>query len=262
MFSLFKKKPLIHTEAKDFQIDCYKWLLTYFGGADFYEATHLILPTKQFFPANASSPEELAFETFGKVKEYAGMEKWPCRLELQEEDPDVVVAPTVVLQNTECNPLGTFRENEENEIVITYNPVLNSNPTQMVATFAHELSHYLTSSAPVPPPGGYENWEFATDICSSFLGFGIFAANAAFNFSQYTDIDSQGWQTTGGGYLSEQEHSYALAIFLLLREVSPDIVYPYCDTNIKAYVKNAYNELKDSTEIIKLRNIKYIEMNS
>ena len=72
----------------------------------------------------------------------------------------------------------------------------------MVATFAHELSHYLTATAPEPPPGGWDNWEFATDICASFLGFGIFVANSAFSFNQYTEVDSQGWQSSRGGYLT------------------------------------------------------------
>ncbi|MDH4318404.1 MAG: hypothetical protein OEV64_08445 [Desulfobulbaceae bacterium] len=44
----------------------------------------------------------------------------------------------------------------------------------MIATFAHELSHYLIATAPEPPPGGWESWKFATDIGATFLGFGIF----------------------------------------------------------------------------------------
>lgn len=262
MFSLFKKKPLLPDEAKDFQIDCYEWLLTYFGGDAFYKDTNLILPTKQYFPANTSSPVDLAVETFKKVREYAGMDNWLCKLELQEEDPIIIVSPTLIIQDLEPNPLGTFSENENNEIVITYNPNLHSNPIQMVATFAHELSHYLTSTAPTPPPGGIENWEYATDICSSFLGFGIFSANATFNFRQYTDFDSQGWQTTGGGYLSEQEHSYALAIFMLLKDIPLDFAYPHCDTNIKNYLKRAYKELQDSSELNKLNQVEYKKSNS
>ncbi|MDX6851136.1 hypothetical protein SCD92_17290, partial [Gilvimarinus sp. SDUM040013] len=58
-----------------------------------------------------------------------------------------------------------------------------TSPTQLVATFAHELSHYLTCTANEPPPGGWDNWEFATDIAATFLGFGVFMANSSFNFS-------------------------------------------------------------------------------
>ncbi|WP_051309244.1 hypothetical protein [Desulfogranum japonicum] len=259
MFNIFKKKPLLTQEAKDFQIDCFKWLLTYFGGDDFYKKTELILPTQQYFPLKSSSPDSLAIETFEKVKAYACMEEWPCVLEVQEKDPEIRVAPTVILQNVPNNPLGTFEARSENEIVITYNPRLLSNPIQLVATFAHELSHYLTATAPEPPPGGMDNWEYATDICATFLGFGVFVANAAFTFQQYSDIESQGWSVSGGGYLSEEEHSYALAIFLHLRDINPERAYPHCDTNIKAYLKRAFREINDSDEIGMLKSVKYID---
>lgn len=258
MWNPFRKKPLLAVEAQQFQIDCYKWLLTYFGGDEFYKNTKLILPTQDFFPIRSPEHDSIALEVFEKVKEYAGMEKWPCTLEAQDEDPNLVVAPTVVLQGVEPNPLGTFQEGENNEIVITYNPSVLKNPTQMVATFAHELSHYLTGNAPEPPPGGEEFWEYATDICATFIGFGIFVANAAFTFTQYTNVDSQGWQVSRGGYLSEQEHSYALAIFLHLKGISPDLAYKHCDLNIKTYLKKAYKELENSPEIEVLRRVKYI----
>ncbi len=190
------------------------------------------------------------------------MSEWPCTLKIQEEDPNLVVAPTVVLQNIEHNPLGTFSANENNEVTITYNPKIASNPTQMVATFAHELSHYLTGSAPEPPPGGWENWEFATDIGAAFLGFGVFVANAAFNFQQYTNVDSQGWQTSGGGYLSEAEYSYALAIFMNLKNIPYDEAEKYCDTNIKSYLKHAFIELEECSFIEELRKVEYVPRNS
>lgn len=257
MFNLFKRKPLLTQEARDFQIDCFAWLLTYFGGDEFYDKADLILPTAQYFSIENSEPHAVAQETFERVKRYSGMEEWPCRLEAQDEDPELKVAPTVILQGVDQNPLGTFQETAENEIVITYNPALLSNPTQLVATFAHELAHYLTATAPEPPPGGWDNWEFATDITATFLGFGIFVANSTFNFQQYSDIDSQGWSVSGGGYLSEEEHSFALAIFLLLKNISPENVYRHCDTNIKAYLKRAYKELLGSSDIQMLREVEY-----
>jgi len=258
----FKRKPVLSEEDLHFQIESYRWLLTHFGGDDFYKEAVLVLPTKEFFPAEVSSKNEAVSTTFEQVKKYAGMSEWPCKLEAQEEDPNLVVAPTVVLQNVEQNPLGTFSANENNEVVITYNPKLSSNPTQMVATFAHELSHYLTGSSPEPPPGGWDNWEFATDICAAFLGFGIFTANAAFNFEQYTSVDSQGWQASGGGYLSEAEHSYALAIFMKLKGISCEIAYPFCDLNVKQFLKNACAELDEGTYIQELRAVEYVPRNS
>ncbi len=257
MLSIFRKKPLLSVEDQDFQHACFAWLLKHFGGNDFYEEAQLILPTKDFFPSRVGSPEEAAQATFDQVKKFAGMEKWPCTLVVQEEDPNLVVAPTLVIQNAEHNPAGTYVASENNEVTITYNPKLSANPVQMVATFAHELSHYLTATTPEPPPGGWDNWEFATDICASFLGFGVFVANSAFSFSQHTSVDSQGWQSSRSGYLTEAEHSYALALFLNLKGIPFVKALEHCDTNIKSNLKHAQKELDGNPIINELRNVEY-----
>ena len=158
--------------------------------------------------------------------------------------------------------MASSETNDEKKVIITYNPNVTSNPTQMVATFAHELSHYLTSCAQEPPPGGWDNWEFATDIGATFLGFGIFQANSVFNFTQYQDAGTHGWKTSGGGYLSEAEHSYSLAIFLLLKDISPEIAYPYCDINIKALLKTAIKEIQKSSLIEDLKKVEYVAKNA
>lgn len=262
MWNPFRKKPLLTEEDAQFQIECFKWLLTYFGGDDFYKESQLVLPTRDYFPSTVDSQESAAQQTFNEVKKYAGMEKWPVKLEAQEEDPNLHIAPTVAVQNVEQSPLGTFSAKENNEVTITYNPKIVTDPTQMVATFAHELSHYLTGTAPEPPPGGWDNWEFATDIGATFLGFGIFLANAAFNFRQYSSVGTVGWKTSGGGYLTEAEHSYSLAIFLRLKGISQEIALSHCDTNVKAYLKKALRELDSSNIISDLKGVAYVQQSS
>lgn len=108
-------------------------------------------------------------------------------------------------------------------------------------------------SAEDPPPGGWENEEIVTDIGAVILGFGIFAANSAFRFQQYTTPYSQGWKTTGFGYLTEKEFAYALAIFLELKKIPPKQAYPYCRANIKSYVKQAMKDLHNDNLLTKLR---------
>lgn len=257
MWNIFRKKPLLSEEDTLFQIECYKWLLSYFGGDEFYKEAHLVLPTNEYFPSTVNSKESAAQTVFTQVKKYAGMSEWPVKLLAQEEDPSIHVAPTLIIRNVEQSPLGTFSTDENKDVTITYNPKIVNNPTQMVATFAHELSHYLTGTAPEPPPGGWENWEFATDIGATFLGFGVFQANAAFNFRQYSDGDTIGWQTSGGGYLTEAEHSYALAIFLRLKDISPEVALPHCDTNIKGYLNLALREIDNSNVINELKAVTY-----
>ena len=70
-------------------------------------------------------------------------------------------------------------------MVITYNPSLTDDIDAMIATFAHELGHYLMSTAKTAPPGGWELHELHTDLTAVYLGFGLFLANSARSFGQF-----------------------------------------------------------------------------
>jgi len=257
MLSFIKSKPLLSQSDIEFQVATFKWLLKNFGGDDFYKTTELVLPTKECFPSKVNSPEGAASETFEAVKKHAGLENWVCKLEIQEEDANPIVAPTLAIQNAPTSPHGTFQATEENEVIITYNPALASQPTQLVATFAHELAHYLTATSKEEPPGGWDNWEFVTDIAATFLGFGVFMANSAFSFSQYTNSDSQGWKSSRNGYLSESEHIYALAIFIELKRYSMISASSHLKPHLRKLLKKAHKELSKSDIAEELRAVAY-----
>jgi len=257
MWNPFKTKPLLSANDREFQLDCFEWLLKYFGGPTFYDGANLILPTDNYFPNQVTSNQDAAYATFQQVLEHAGLSDWPVTLEAQQEDVSSVVSPTVVIQNADASPAGTFKIDENNKVTITYNPGIVSDPMKMVAVFSHELAHYLTATAPEPPPGGWDNWEFTTDTCAIFMGFGIFQANSAFNFHQYASVDSFGWRTSGVGYLSPQERCFALALFLKLKNISPSAAFPYCDKNVKTYLKHAITELESSDIVEGLKKVRY-----
>jgi hypothetical protein len=258
MLSFFKSKPLLSQSDIEFQVATFKWLLKNFGGDDFYKTTDLVLPTKEYFPSKVDSLKDAASETFETVQKHAGLENWTCRLEIQEEDADPIVAPTIAIQNAPTSPHGTFQATEENEVIITYNPSLASQPIQLVATFAHELAHYLTATSKEEPPGGWENWEFATDITATFLGFGVFMSNSAFSFSQFSGTDSQGWKSSRSGYLSESEHIYALAIFIELKGLPVDSAFVHLKPHLRKLLKKAHKELVKSNVIEELKRVELI----
>ncbi len=245
MFGIFKKKAVLSQKDILFQIETYKWLMKHFGGDDFYVDTALILPTQEYFPSEVSNKNEAAMKTFLQVKKYAGLECWDCVLVQQENDPDPKVGPTLLVQGADSSPLGTFSVNNET-VQITYNPSLLRQPTQLVATFAHELAHYLTATASEPPPGGWENWEFVTDLTAVFLGFGIFMANTAFNFQQFTDLDAQGWSINKNGYLTETEFCFALAIFCALKNIPLKQAITHLKPNLRKIIKRCASELEQS----------------
>ena len=258
MFGWFKSKPLLSDEDKQFQLETWRWLLTHFGGDDFYRLTQLVLPTRDFFPMQLDSNDDAAEKTFEQVKQLANLQNWPCVLQKQQADVDVKVAPTLVVQNVKQGPAGTFSVSNNQEVVITYNPNIVAKPVQMVATFAHELAHYLTGTCKTEPPGGWDNWEFATDIAAIFMGFGLFQANAAFNFSQYGDVDAQGWQFNRSGYLSESEHIYSLAIFLGLKGIAVDKALPHLKPGLRKLLKKAAKEVSKDGLIAELKRVEFV----
>ncbi|MDH3975364.1 MAG: hypothetical protein OEV42_13870 [Deltaproteobacteria bacterium] len=253
MFSFFNKKPLIEEEISNWIILAFEWALKNYGSDVFHNETILVTPSSKHFPEKLSSPDEMVTYTFEQVRKYAGMENWPCKLQAQEDDINPVVAPTIVLKGAPSGPGGTFQYSDE--AVITYNTNLINRPEPLAATFAHELAHYLSGIAKEPPPGGEEYWEHATDLTAIFLGFGIFLANSAFTFEQFTSVDSQGWSSSRQGYMTEQEILYSLALFCVLKNIEISEVIPYLDSHLRGFFKKCYKELQGSEHISKLHKI-------
>jgi hypothetical protein len=180
------------------------------------------------------------------------MEQWPCRLVAQEDDVSPVVDAITVIQNAPKGPAGTFSisGSQEPEVVITYNPAEVTRPQSLVATFAHELAHYLGKMAKCPPPGGEKNWEYATDVLAVFTGFGIFLANSAVEFQQFTSYDSQGWASRTLGYLSEFELVYCLALFCVLKDIPKDEVMPHLKRSLVAVYEDCLENLREKAAVV------------
>ena len=81
-----------------------------------------------------------------------------------------------------------------------------------------------------------------------YLGFGIFGANSAFNFSQHRDVMSQGWKYSRHGYLGERGLIFALAIFLELKKQTSDDVEPLLKRHL-------FSELKKARRYLNKRNM-------
>jgi hypothetical protein len=62
--------------------------------------------------------------------------------------------------------------------------------------------------------------EFLTDFAAVYLGFGVFLANARFEFEAISDGPMQGWRWQNSGYLPEADLIYALALFLRAKQLN------------------------------------------
>lgn len=241
--------------AVDWLFDAYGWLLEEFGEADELDATYLVTPTPYDIPLEAAGKDRIA-EVFDAVRGHAGMDEWPCRLRFHETYfSGQETARRLGVQHESPAPRGTYRVDYEGEqAIISCDPTLASRPNELVAVLAHELAHYLLDTASEPPPGGEEFLEEATDLASIFLGFGIFAANAATSFEHHGDGVKE-WSRSG--YLSESEFAYGLAIFTALHDIETAGVAEFLDTNPRAYFEKARLDIERhrAEELERLREL-------
>jgi len=260
LFGLFRARLPIDDEELEFQLATFKWLVATFGPV---EQAPLILPTPEFFPAIARTKRAQARELFDDVRRAADMGDWPCELELGEGDlPADGGNDHLIRHEGASSPCGTFRLAEGPDgpyAIITYNPDMERDQSGLVATFAHELGHFLLTSTPDPGPGGWELHELHTDLAAVYLGFGIFLANSARTFETFHGTTRAGWRSRLQGYLSEGALVTALVIFQRLAGRDPLAPSAYLEDHLRKDLRRAqrvlakrHPDMKAAVEAIEL----------
>jgi hypothetical protein len=222
MFSLFAPKLPIDSDELEWQLATFKWLAAEFGPAG--EAP-LVLPTAEFFPPSPRKGPGRVEDLFASVKSAAGMADWPCELRAGAGDRPAHVGTGLLLRHEGASPpCGTFTIDDGGggqTVVITYNPSLAEDIDSLVATFAHELGHYLMSTA----------------------GTALFLANSARSFGQYQSGGEMGWSSRTQGYLSEGALVTATAIFQRLAARDPMEAAPWLKDYLRLDLKKAAKAL-------------------
>ena len=210
---LFGKSRFLEADVEDWVLEAWAWLLTHLGGRLRYAP--LVTATKDYFPPTETVGHERALYVFDRVKTLMGMPDWACELEpFDRLDTEQRVGYYAKLQRG-GSAHGTFRI-EEGKVIISYASDLTDQPRQLIATLAHELSHYLIATVRKPLPGGNELHELLTELTVAYNGFGLFGANAAFRFAQHQDSFGQGWSASRSGYFSEPTWAFAIALFTVM----------------------------------------------
>jgi hypothetical protein len=227
MFGLFGPKLPVDEDELEFQLATLKWLQAEFGEV----GQALILPTPAFFPPSPRKGHGRIEDLFHHVKSAAQMLDWPCELRAGAQDRPVQIGAALLLRHEGAPaPCGTFQVQAADgtqKVVITYNPALADDPDALIATLAHELAHYLMSTARSDPPGGWELHELHTDLAAVYIGFGLFLANSARSFAQFSDGSVSGWSARTQGYLSEGALVTALAVVERLAGRDPADAAPW-----------------------------------
>lgn len=232
-------KTFLEPEVEAWHFETWAWLLKHLGGLEELRNSAWVEPTSECFPATEATGHDRVLVLFNQVKEHAGMEAWPCTLQVQ---PDYM-APLGTFSVVEPGTTTVLTEQKgegEWEALVTYNPMLADDPLGLVATLAHELSHYRLSYIEEPPPGGPDLEELATDLTVAFMGFGLFGAGASTRMRH----GAVQW----AGYLSPRGWAFALAVFLVLRDQSAKDAEAHLDYRIHEDLVKAVKYLERHPE--------------
>lgn len=198
----------------------------------------VMLPTPECFPDPYDGSEVSLRRMVDRIA--MAMKVDPTCIDVELFSSDVEVARTLVpyFSGRDTTPGGLYFHSPEERQRIAVNAAQLKEPVALVAVIAHEIGHVILLR-PAYVQGDEPDMEPLNDLLTIFLGFGVFTANAAFRFSQYTNHDTQGWSTQRLGYLSEPMLGYALARFAYERGESRPDWASLVSSNIAPYMKRS-----------------------
>lgn len=242
MLEFFKKKPLLDEVSTQWLFDAYGWALRQFGAEVFFRETVLVTPTNRHFPGQENSAEGMASLIFDRVKAYARVEHWPhCLVDGTTYVPEGI--PRLVAGEHLRGSAALVPTEPGASLIIPYNPHQIAKPESLIASYAYVVAYYLGQLANEPPPGGEAYWPYATELLGVFMGFGLMFANTAYTFrggcgSCYNPLAER------TAFLSQDEVTYALALFSALKGIDNKEVLPHLKKYLQPVYKRASNEIR------------------
>jgi hypothetical protein len=249
---LFSPKCPVSADEKLWIENSMLWLLDEFS-EDTLRNAIVVLPTPEYFPDSYSGQEEDARALVRRVCGYMDVDFNRLELIFHPDDESELRSHIPSLEFSGKTFAGHYQK-RRGKFFITIKASQLRDPISLVATVAHELGHVLLLGGGRVSPH-QEDHEPLTDLLTVFLGLGIFTANSAFNFSQWTDGFGQGWQAQRQGYISEEMFGYSLALFAWLRGEHKPEWSKHLETNVRAFFKKSldYLERTGDTQLQKLQ---------
>lgn len=254
MFGLFRSKPVLDENSTEWLFHAYAWALANFGSEIFHQDTILVTPTNRHFPDKSlDTPEQKVLAAFGRVRDYAGMQGWPCELIALNSDMEPPRPPNLS-SITPRGPQGVvFIHEERQSIPIAFDPRLIGKPLVLIAVFAQQLAYHLGRTIKTEVPGGEDLRGPASDLLAVFMGFGLFLANSAMTACRGGCSGCAPVQKLG--YLTEGEFVYALAIFCVLKDIQNAEVEPHLKKALQPFFRKAIKEIQETRgdDILRLK---------
>jgi hypothetical protein len=216
------------------------WLLKEFNIQ--LDQVTIVLPTPEFFPDTYRGQEDDAKKLLHRVCSY--MKVSPDRLSLEwiTDEHQELRAHLPSFEASNKGAAGHYQE-DGGTIRISLSSAHLRDPMSLVAVMAHELGHVLLLGDKKIARDRKDH-EYLTDLLTVLLGLGIFTANSAFRFTQWTGGFKQGWRAQRLGYLTEAMFGYALALFAWTRGESKPAWSKYLEGSIQHHFKSGLSYLK------------------
>lgn len=249
--SWFTPKCPINADEKEWLEDSFLWLTEEFGEKTLQDV-QIILPDETFFPDEFTADFSYLQNTLRRVCGFMNVEYESIEVSLFSDDELPLIHPLAASGSKKSRACGLYTKSKDRHLISIEEKLL-TNPTNLVATIAHELAHArLIGENRLEYE--YEDGEILTDLTTIFFGLGIFTANSLFRFEQWTNPNYQGWQASQQGYISEEWAGYFLALFAFVKN-DEDVKWSnHLETNVKYYFQKSLKFLR-KTEDTKLKGL-------
>ncbi len=184
------------------------WLAERFGREPLNRP--VVLPTTEFFPDSYDGSEESVGTWFECICGHMRIDPASLELEIYAEAREL--GPSYTLDG----PGTAGHYTHDGRAIVGVELRSLADATLLVSVLAHELAHsrllgegHLTGEEP--------DGEALTDLAVVFFGLGIFPANSAVRYMQWSDGNWSGWSAARTGYVPEPLYGYALALYARAR---------------------------------------------
>jgi hypothetical protein len=204
MFGWFAPKCPLSTWEKTWTEWRLRWLADTLGIDRLFKAP-IVLPNDEFFPDPYDATMDSARRMMVRVAHYMGVDAGPIGLEVcaDEQLP------------------GAAGHYDPGGVTIRVAASQLEKPDRLVATLAHELAHQILLGGGLLDPTVPDH-ERVTDLLTSFLGLGVFAANTVVH-EQYGQTGQWSWWVIGKqGYLPARVFGYSFALIAFARGEDAD----------------------------------------
>jgi hypothetical protein len=220
------------------------WFVDQFGDQRLHD--DVMLPNDDYFPGVYRGTPDDVEQVLDRLCEHMRVDRDRVELEQCASDANPELSGHVPIRAQSHGAAGDYRL-RGGRPVIGISDDQAAQPMALVATLAHELGHVLLLGDG-RITADREDHEPLTDLLTVFYGLGIFAANAAFEYTR--DIRGQyGYARTSRlGYLTEPMYGYGLARYAWLRAETAPAWARYLDTNPRAYFKRGLRYLRQADQ--------------